>query len=97
MKKLCILWILFLGCIFTISYYVFNHSSQVLREQELTQIKRTIEKAAQQCYALDGRYPQNLNELTSRYAITLEPEQYTVFYTSNGDNLLPDIEVVRKK
>lgn len=97
MKKTIIIW----GCIVSILAIAFityiQHSENSWREEEQQQIVAAVRKAAVQCYALEGKYPKDVEYLIDNYQLNIETSSYKVYYTNNGDNLMPDIDVIRKK
>ena len=59
-------------------------------------IERVIIKAAVQCYALEGSYPPDIEYLTENYGIIIDKSQYFYFYDTNGANIAPNIEVIKR-
>ncbi len=59
-------------------------------------IEKVIIKAAVQCYALEGSYPPNIEYLTENYGIIIDESQYFYFYDTNGSNIAPNIEVIKR-
>jgi len=59
-------------------------------------IEKVIMRAAVQCYALEGSYPPNIEYLTENYGIIVDENQYFYFYDTNGANIAPNIEVIKK-
>jgi len=55
-----------------------------------------IERAARQCYALEGAYPPTLDYLEENYGLTLDWNRYHYFYDVIGSNIHPIIEVQLK-
>ena len=55
--------------------------------------EQAIERAARQCYALEGAYPPDLAYLESDYGLILDWENYHYFYEVIGSNIKPIIEV----
>jgi len=53
----------------------------------------SVLKAAMQCYALEGRYPSDVEYLRSHYGLSANEEKYTIHYEYIGDNILPDVTV----
>ena len=53
-----------------------------------------VRRAAVQCYALEGSFPNNLKYLEENYGLIIDYENYAVYYESMGDNLLPSIRVI---
>ncbi len=53
----------------------------------------SVIRAAMQCYALEGRYPSDVEYLRSHYGLSANGEKYTIHYEYIGDNILPDVTV----
>jgi hypothetical protein len=62
-------------------------------EQTIASIKEAVVRATVQCYALEGRYPENLEYLEKNYGITVDKDKYIVHYRSEGENMMPDVRV----
>lgn len=97
MKKTIVLWMAIVCSIATICIFYIQNSESTLREEEQQQIVAAVRKAAVQCYALEGKYPKDIEYLKEHYQLTIETSSYKVYYTNNGDNLMPNIDVIRKK
>lgn len=61
------------------------------------QLETALRRAAVACYAAEGAYPDSLEDLTGRYGIQIDKENYTVFYEVFAENLMPDITVLVKE
>lgn len=67
------------------------------RSAEQIQIAvRAIDRAARQCYALEGAYPPGLTYLEDHYGLVLDRERYHYYYEVIGANIRPIIEVQSK-
>jgi len=66
----------------------FYNETQAVRLKNATAL---IREAAANCYALEGKYPDDLNYLVKNYGIVLEYEKYV--YTYEIENGRPYIEV----
>jgi hypothetical protein len=50
-------------------------------------------RAAVQCYALEGRYPPDVDYLEENYGLTLDRDKYVYHYRPVGENMMPQIEL----
>ena len=55
-----------------------------------------IDRAARQCYALEGAYPPALEYLEANYGLIIDRENYDYYYEVVGANIRPIIEVQSK-
>ena len=55
-----------------------------------------IERAARQCYALEGAYPPTLEYLEENYGLMLDRDRFHYLYEVIGSNIHPIIEVLDK-
>jgi hypothetical protein len=63
------------------------------RAQEL---KETIINYAAQCYALEGKYPPDLDYLEEHYGLQLDKIRYTYHYELSASNIFPGVRVFAK-
>jgi hypothetical protein len=61
--------------------------------KQLAQLNYTVRRYAVQCYALEGRYPDNLEYLGLHYGLTLDYRHYVYHYRYLGANIMPEIAV----
>ncbi|MCF0151127.1 MAG: hypothetical protein HUJ80_06940 [Firmicutes bacterium] len=57
-------------------------------------LEESLHRAAASCYGAEGFYPATLQELTSRFGITVDESRYTVYYDVFASNLMPEIIVL---
>lgn len=57
-------------------------------------LEQNIRSAAVECYAVEGRYPENLQYLEDHYGILIDRHHYAVYYENQGENLVPEIRVM---
>ncbi len=62
--------------------------------ESLALTEESVRRAAVQCYALEGAYPQDLAYLEDHYGVTVDAGRFRVDYLYIGSNLMPDITVV---
>lgn len=58
------------------------------------ELKKTIQTASIECYAVEGMYPPSVEYLEENYGIQIDRNKYNVFYSGFASNMLPDITVV---
>ena len=56
--------------------------------------EQSVRRAAVECYALEGAYPENLDYLKERYGLAVDETRYFVDYRYVASNLMPDITVL---
>ena len=57
-------------------------------------LEKSVRRAAVLCYAVEGRYPQSVDELVQRYGLVYDESAYIVHMDAFADNILPDISVL---
>ncbi|WP_124067578.1 hypothetical protein [Clostridium sp. E02] len=60
-------------------------------------LHHAIRRASVQCYAIEGRYPPNVEYLEANYGIRINRDRYDVFYSGFASNFMPDITVNQKQ
>jgi hypothetical protein len=64
------------------------------REEDVKMMKEAVVRATVQCYALEGRYPPDLEHLEEHYGLTLNRTAYTYHYQPIGENIMPRIDLL---
>lgn len=70
-------------------------SARTLQEQK-NSLEQALWHGVSQYYALEGRYPETLQELEDTCGIRYDTDQFFVDYQIAGANLLPDITVIER-
>lgn len=91
-----IIWLLIFILIILLSSVLIRTVIKTNDEDGLLITEQSIKHAAVSCYAMEGRYPEDINYLTDNYNISINTERYIVHYSAIGSNLMPDITVLLK-
>ena len=62
-----------------------------------SQLQEAIRRATVACYAAEGFYPPSIGYLQQHYGLQIDESRYIVFYEVFGENLMPEITVLRKE
>jgi len=62
-------------------------------ERGAAAIRQAVLRAAVNCYAIEGAYPENLDYLKKHYGLRYDERRYLVSYDAFSQNLLPDVFV----
>ena len=57
-------------------------------------LREIVRKTAVHCYAVEGRYPKDMEYMEKNYGLRYNHEKFTVHYQVIGQNLMPDIFIV---
>ena len=89
-------WLMPLVCFVLVLTLVWAGISQIGRTtaaEQLSTVNQSLQRAAIQCYALEGRYPESLAYLADNYGLILDKERFVYFYRPLGANIRPEISV----
>ena len=64
------------------------------RAEGLRLLEESLMRAAVQCYAIEGRYPNNIRYIEEHYGVYIDRASYAVHYEIFASNILPDITVL---
>ena len=64
------------------------------RAEGLRLLEEGVMRAAVQCYAIEGSYPDSMKYIEEHYGIYVDRARYTVHYEIFASNILPDITVL---
>lgn len=65
-------------------------------ERGAESIRQAVLRAAVNCYAIEGAYPENLDYLKRHYGLRYDEKRYLVSYDAFSQNILPDVYVFPK-
>jgi hypothetical protein len=65
-------------------------------ERGIAAIRQSVMRAAVNCYAIEGAYPENLDYLKKHYGLRYDERRYLVTYDAFSQNLLPDVFVIAR-
>ena len=86
---------------FLLLFTLFLKGVQSIEGTTLTKQQESLETALSrsiaQCYAVEGFYPPSLTYLKEHYGLTFDSSVFLVDYEYYGNNLLPDVTVLRKQ
>lgn len=86
LSSVLIILILFMG---------FNNTQKTISDDELIRLRDNIMKAAINCYAIEGFYPDDIAYLEENYGLIID-DSYNIFYEVQGSNMMPSISVNRR-
>lgn len=84
----------FLILISSIFFISVSFASDETLHKEQQALEQTLENGAIRSYAMNGQYPESLDQILNDYHITYDRSRFVVEYTPNGSNLLPYISVI---
>lgn len=96
LRNLCLSLLLFV-CICGAFFGGFGRLSDTARSRQKESLEKAIWRGVTQYYALEGRYPQSLDELVKSCGIQYDRKTYFVDYQIAGANILPDITVIERQ
>ena len=76
--------------------WIFASFTQRNDARETSLVESAIRRAVITCYAIEGKYPQNLAYLCDNYGVIVDENQYYVRYEAFASNIMPTISVLRK-
>lgn len=85
--------LLFIICL----VYGLNNTQQYSTQQDKNRLEETTLRLCLKYYSIEGRYPDTIDELVSRYGLKYDKQQYIINYYKEADNMLPSIKVYRKE
>ncbi|WP_313017534.1 hypothetical protein [Acetoanaerobium noterae] len=91
--------IFFLTIILAYMFFNFQGLSSFLVTSDsdnIESIRKSIENAAVQCYALEGHYPPTIDYLKENYSIITNEDAYIYHYEVEASNIMPTILVFKK-
>lgn len=83
-------------CIIGIFIFGFQNTDQQVNAQDLQRVREAVQKAALECYSIEGKYPVNVTYLETYYGLYLQKELYNVRYEFVADNIMPQTNVYGK-
>lgn len=62
--------------------------------EQVSTLKEAVLRSTLTCYAVEGRYPANVEYLEQNYNIAYDRERFIVILDGFAQNILPDIRVL---
>ena len=64
------------------------------KAEGLRVLKESIVRATVKCYAIEGRYPDQVSYIEQNYGVRIDRTKYAVHYEIIASNLFPEITVL---
>lgn len=66
------------------------------RAEKRNMAEETLRRAVVSCYALEGRYPPDIDYLRQHYGVQIRETDYIVHYEIFAENIMPEITVLER-
>ena len=91
-----IIALLIFAVVFTVAIIAIN-SVQISRKAENAEIIETgVRRAAMECYANEGFFPDDIDYLIENYHLYTDNEHCIIHYSAVSSNIMPEIKVISK-
>ena len=71
-----------------------REASEVSQREGLRMAEEAVRRAVVSCYALEGVYPANYEDLKAKSGLVIDEEKYKVFYEIFASNIMPSVTVI---
>ena len=88
--------ILFSLAIMGMIVYGLRQTEASSKAEGLRILEEGIRRAVVICYAVEGKYPDNVAYIEENYKIHIDRAKYIVHYEIFASNLMPDIMVIER-
>ncbi|MEG2652014.1 MAG: hypothetical protein RSA17_00420 [Ruthenibacterium sp.] len=75
---------------------IADGAEKTVRAQGAASVRTAVQRAAVQCYSVEGSYPQTLQHLEDQYGVQINRKLYIVTYDAFASNIMPEIAVLQK-
>ncbi len=75
----CVLSLTVFGAVVSLFLGMMDSFSKRVKAENAETLQKAIRRACVQCYAIEGRYPPNVQYLEQEYGIHIDEERYDVF------------------
>jgi len=83
---------------FILLFYVgFSSLSEGNQKRQRESLENALQRSIVHYYALEGRYPENLEILEDAYGLTYDKARFFVDYRLPGSNIFPDITIIEEE
>lgn len=65
-------------------------------EKQTEMLRLSISRGIAHCYSMEGHYPEDLEYLKEHYGITYNEDEYFVGYQVLGENIFPDVTIIKR-
>ena len=72
------------------------NSNESRKSENLRIIENGVRRAATECYAVEGFYPDSLQYLIDNYNLHIDENECIVHYSPVSSNIMPEIRVIAK-
>ena len=76
--------------------FIVRSSDESRKNENLRIIENGVRKAATECYAVEGFYPESIEYLKENYSLYIDEKICIVHYNPVSSNIMPDIRVLAK-
>lgn len=88
-------------CLFAIILTVFFVAVSIFssadRRKQMENLENALHRSITYCYAMEGAYPESLDQLLEKYGITYDKSSFLIDYHTLGANIYPDVTVLERK
>lgn len=74
----------------------FQFADRGMASEDTKRAKDAIQRAAKECYSIEGAYPKDIEYLKEHYGLFIQEDNYMIRYHYIASNILPDSDVYRK-
>ncbi len=68
-------------------------TSQKNTAEETAVLENALIRAVVTCYAVEGKYPPDLDYICQNYGVAVDAERYAVYYDAFASNVMPTVVV----
>ena len=82
------------ACIAVLFFFAVDATGKSSISKQQESLESALSRDIVQCYAIEGRYPPNLEYLEQHYGLTYDKTTFFVDYMPIASNLYPDVTVI---
>lgn len=82
--------------IFICFWFGISSFSGQTEAEEMRTLENAIMRNITQYYAVEGFYPEDLDDLKESYGLYYDEDKFFVDYQPLGANILPDVTIIKK-
>ncbi len=81
----------------TVMIFIMTVIGNFYRQQSILILQQNVQRAAVECYSVEGIYPPDVEYLEDHYSFTYNNEKYYIYYETFASNVMPTVEVYERK